>query len=657
MTGDPKKYLRGRITTALVFFVVLFVALVSRAYQLQILSGDALKAMAERQHRGVMELHTDRGTIFDRNGRVLAASVIVDSVGINPSVISNLDDTAEKLSKILHLSKASLVAKFKNHRHFCWVARKISPKQSRQIRAEKISGIQLIEEPKRFYPHKNLAGHVLGFVGMDAIGLAGLEYKYERQLKRVSRKISWRRDARGNKLYLDSQNEHGDSEKNYNLILTIDSRIQHVVEQQLVRAIGETGARRAAAVVMDPRTGEILAMACAPNFNPNVFYQYSGEIRKNWAIRDCFDPGSIFKPFVIAAALDEGAVTAGDILNCENGQYAVGDTVIREAERKKHGELAISDILKYSSNIGAVKIAERLGKEGLSRGIQKFGFAEETGIDLPGESSGLMRSWTTWTDVDLATIAFGQGVSVTAIQMITALSALANDGILMRPQVVRGIVDDKGRVIREFVPKEKGRAVSVDTARIVTSYLTGVVGDDDGTGRNARILHVPVAGKTGTAQKFDFAGGRYSTEKVTASFGGFFPADDPRMTILVLLDEPQTKRWGGQAAAPVFREVAQQVIRRFSTGMGEQEYDYDMDRHIEIHNVSIEQTTIDHGSAATTRVPDFTGKTMSEVVSLARERNLDVRVTGSGWAVQQTPAPGTCAAEETVCAVLFQADQ
>lgn len=657
MTGDPKKYLRGRITTVLVFFVVLFVALVSRAYQLQILSGDALKAMAERQHRGVMELHTDRGTIFDRNGRVLAASVIVDSVGINPSVISNLDDTAEKLSKILHLSKASLVAKFKNHRHFCWVARKISPKQSRQIRAEKISGIQLIEEPKRFYPHKNLAGHVLGFVGMDAIGLAGLEYKYERQLKRVSRKISWRRDARGNKLYLDSQNEHGDSEKNYNLILTIDSRIQHVVEQQLVRAIGETGARRAAAVVMDPRTGEILAMACAPNFNPNVFYQYSGEIRKNWAIRDCFDPGSIFKPFVIAAALDEGAVTAGDILNCENGQYAVGDTVIREAERKKHGELAISDILKYSSNIGAVKIAERLGKEGLSRGIQKFGFAEETGIDLPGESSGLMRSWTTWTDVDLATIAFGQGVSVTAIQMITALSALANDGILMRPQVVRGIVDDKGRVIREFVPKEKGRAVSVDTARIVTSYLTGVVGDDDGTGRNARILHVPVAGKTGTAQKFDFAGGRYSTEKVTASFGGFFPADDPRMTILVLLDEPQTKRWGGQAAAPVFREVAQQVIRRFSTGMGEQEYDYDMDRHIEIHNVSIEQTTIDHGSAATTRVPDFTGKTMSEVVSLARERNLDVRVTGSGWAVQQTPAPGTCAAEETVCAVLFQADQ
>ncbi|MBN2255592.1 MAG: penicillin-binding protein [Deltaproteobacteria bacterium] len=656
MTKESNKYLRGRITTAIVFVVVLFVALVSRAYQLQILSGEALKARAERQHRGVMELHTERGTIFDRNGRVLAASVLVDSVGVNPSMINNLDETAAKLSKILKINKVSLLAKFKKNRNFCWVARKISPEQSRRIRAQKISGIQLIEEPKRFYPNKNLAGHVLGFVGMDANGLAGLEFKYERYLKRVAQKISWGRDARGNQFYLDPRDGREDAEKNYNLILTIDSRIQHVVEQQLKRAVNETGARRATAIVMDPRTGEILAMACEPDFNPTVFYQYSGDVRKNWAIRDCFDPGSIFKPFVIAAALDEGAVTAADLFNCENGQYAVGDTVIREAERKKYGELVIGDVLKYSSNIGAVKIAERLGKEGLSRGIKKFGFAGETGIDLPGEGSGLMRSWTTWTDVDLATIAFGQGVSVTAIQMITALSALANEGILMCPQVVRGIVDDKGQVIREFVPSEKGRAVSAETARIVTSYLTGVVGDEDGTGRNARILNIPVAGKTGTAQKFDFAEGKYSTEKVTASFAGFFPANEPRMTILVVLDEPQTKRWGGQAAAPVFREVAQQVIRCFGTGMGEQEYDYDMDRHIEIQNVSIEESTIEQAEAGATLVPDFNGKTIGEVLRLARERNLDVRLKGSGWAVQQTPAPGTYAADGTVCAVLFQAD-
>jgi cell division protein FtsI (penicillin-binding protein 3) len=657
MTGESKKYLRGRITTAIVFFVVLFVALVSRAYQLQILSCEALKARAERQHRGVMELHTERGTIFDRNGRVLAASVLVDSVGVNPSMINNLDETAAKLSKILKINKASLLAKLKKNRNFCWVARKISPEQSRRIRAQNISGIQLIEEPKRFYPNKNLAGHVLGFVGMDANGLAGLEFKYERYLKQVAQKISWGRDARGNQFYLDSQDGRDDAEKNYNLILTIDSRIQHVVEQQLERAVDETGARRATAIVMDPRTGEILAMACEPDFNPTVFYQYSGDVRKNWAIRDCFDPGSIFKPFVIAAALDEGAVTAADLFNCENGQYAVGDTVIREAERKKYGELVIGDVLKYSSNIGAVKIAERLGKERLSRGIKKFGFAEETGIDLPGEASGLMRSWTTWTDVDLATIAFGQGVSVTAIQMINALSALANEGILMCPQVVRGIVDDKGQVIREFVPSEKGRAVSAETARIVTSFLTGVVGDDDGTGRNARILNIPVAGKTGTAQKFDFAEGKYSTEKVTASFAGFFPANEPRMTILVVLDEPQIKRWGGQAAAPVFREVAQQVIRCFGTGMGEQEHDYDMDRHIEIQNVSIEESTIEQAETGATLVPNFTGKTIGEVLRLARERNLDVRLKGSGWAVQQTPAPGTSAADGTVCAVLFQADQ
>lgn len=656
MTGEPKHILKFRITTALVFFVVLFVALVSRAYQLQIISGKALKTRAERQHRDILELHTERGKIFDRNGKILAASILVDSVGVNPSLVKNHAKTAGELARVLKISRRAIRAKFKKNSGFFWVARKISPVQSQRIRALNIPGIQLIKEPKRFYTNKGLASHVLGFVGIDAQGLEGLEYKYDEYLKPVARKISWGRDARGNQFCMDERGSTAEGKKNYHLILTIDSRIQHVVESQLRKALEETGALKGTAIVMDPGTGEILAMACEPDFNPTVFYQYSGEIRKNRAITDCFDPGSIFKPFVVAAALDEGVVSADEIIDCENGRYTVGNTVIREAEYKKYRGLTLRDILKYSSNIGSAKIAEKLGKERLYRRMKQFGFASRTAIDLPGEASGLMRPPEQWTDVDLATIAFGQGVSVTAIQMITAMSGIANHGVIMRPQVVRGVVDNKGQVVREFVSSPVGRAMTAETAYMVTSYLTGVVGDEDGTGQNARLFNIPVAGKTGTAQKYDFEEGRYSSKKVTASFVGFFPADDPRMTILIILDEPQTKRWGGQAAAPVFREVAQQIIRCFDSDVGEHELVTDQ-WEMEIKNVSVDETMIDQGDDGKSIIPDFTGKTMGEVVRIARERNFDVRLTGSGWAVKQSPAPGTYGTDQTICAVVFRPAQ
>ena len=653
MTGESRKVLKARITTALVFFVVLFVALVSRAYQLQILSGEALKARAERQHKDVLELHTERGKIFDRNGKVLAASTLVDSVGVHPSMIKDHEKTATELARILNTNKKTVRAKLKEQRSFSWIARKISPEQSQRIRALNISGIQLVKEPRRFYTNRGLASHVLGFVGTDENGLEGLEFKYDKYLKQVARKISWGRDARGNQFCMDERGGTSNDEKNNHLILTIDSRIQHVVERQLQEALKETGAHKGTAIVMDPRTGEILAMACVPDFNPTVFYRYSDEIRKNRAVADSFDPGSIFKPFVIAAALDEGVVSPDELVDCENGRYTVGKKVIREAENKKFRELTLRDILKYSSNIGSAKIAERLGKERFYRRMKQFGFGSRTAIDLPGEASGIMRSSELWTDVDLATIAFGQGVSVTAIQMIAALSGIANNGVIMRPQVVRGIIDNRGQVIREFTPSVMGRAVSAETARIITSYLTGVVGDKDGTGQNAQILNIAVAGKTGTAQKYDFTERRYSSEKVIASFLGFFPANDPRMTVLVVLDEPQRKRWGGQAAAPVFREVAQQVIRCFDNGIGEQEYVAEP-LDMEIKNAAIEEITCDPSHDGKSFIPDFTGRTMGEVVRIARERNIDVRLSGTGWAVKQNPAPGAFCDDKTVCAVLFR---
>ena len=652
MTNQAKKWLKFRVVTILIFFAVLFIALVSRAFQLQILSGEALKAKAEKQHTRILKFQTERGHIFDRNGKVLAASLMVDSVYADPSRIKNRGKVSAKLSSILGINKKKINNNILKYKRFCWIARKISPEQSRRIKALNMDGVYLIKEPKRFYTNKGSAGHLLGFVGMDSDGLGGLELKYNRYLKRALKKVSWGKDARGHSFYMGSSSSNKEEDSGCNLILTIDSRIQHIVELQLREATEKAGAKGGIAIVMDPRTGEILAMANEPGFNPTVFTQYSDEMRKNKAVTDCFDPGSIFKPFVAAAALEEGVVEEEGEFNCENGAYLVGNKIIHDAQGEKYESLTIREILKYSSNIGSVKVAERLGKERFYQYMRKFGFGSRTGINLPGEASGILRQPQNWTDVDFATMAFGQGVSVTAIQMITAMSAIANQGVLMKPYVVRGLVDKKGRVIEEFSPTVVEKVISPLTAQRVTSFLTDVVGDEDGTGKNARIVNVSVAGKTGTSQKFDFNAGRYSADKVRASFIGFFPAENPQMTILVVLDEPETKRWGGQTAAPVFRNISEQILRRFNRIIGEREFVAE-NINIEMKNVSVPEVIIGHTEMDESAMPDFTRMTMRDVLRIAREMDMDLRLTGSGWVVSQKPVPGSPILGQLHCSVLL----
>jgi cell division protein FtsI (penicillin-binding protein 3) len=441
MTGKSKKWLKFRIFTLLVFFLILFVALISRAFQIQVLSRESLKSIAERQHKTTLHVEPERGIIFDRNGEKLAASILVDSVCAVPSKFSKPSEVAGSLSAILKIDKETILKKLSGTKNFCWLARKIPPDQASSIEALNIDGVFLVKEPKRFYPNGDLAGRLIGFVGLDSVGLEGLELKYNSYLKGSPEELIWARDAKGNRLYPRIEKSAVKQEENYNLILTIDSRIQHLVESKLSEAIASKGAKGGFAVVMDPKTGEILALADQPGFDPNKFGSYNIGKGKNKVITDCFDPGSTFKPFLAAGALEEGIVKETDRFNCENGSYAIADRVIHEANRKRYGALTFRDVLKYSSNIGCVKISEKLGKEKFYKYITKFGFGSKTGIDLPGESSGLLRPSHNWTRVDASTIAFGQGVSVTAIQLITALSAIANQGVLMKPHIVRAIVD------------------------------------------------------------------------------------------------------------------------------------------------------------------------------------------------------------------------
>jgi cell division protein FtsI (penicillin-binding protein 3) len=552
------------------------------------------------------------------------------------------------------LDSQAVFKKISAPKSFCWLARKISPEQAVSVENADIEGIFLVKEPKRFYPNGELAAHLVGFVGTDANGLEGLESKYDESLKGKPEKLAWARDAKGKKLFLRVEKSETKKDENINLVLTIDNRIQYLVETHLKEAVLSKGAKGGLAIVMDPKTGEILAMANEMGFNPNNVEGLTPEKWRNRAITDYFDPGSTFKPFLVAGALEEKIIKESDKFFCENGNYKVANRVIHEANKKRHGVLSVPDILKYSSNIGAAKIAQKMGKEKFYDYIERFGFGAKTGIDLPGESSGLVRPVKNWVPVDTAMIGFGQGVSVTAIQLIAAVSAIANNGVLMKPYVVRGFADRDNHLIKLYTPTVVRKVISPGVAKRLTNMLTEVVSAPDGTGKNARIVNVAVAGKTGTSQKFDFSRGVYSSERVRTSFMGFFPADNPQVAILVILDEPQRDKWGGVAAAPVFKNIGEQILNCFKTNIRETPV-FEKDTN-KVQLVSTQQTLIPQNAAGDdeSTMPDFSGLTIREAMKKAKAESIELKISGNGWAVRQYPQAHAPLGDERMCNVVFE---
>lgn len=654
MAAESKKWLKIRIVIILSVFLVFFVALISRAFQLQVLSGQKLKSLAHRQHTTVLQLQPERGVIFDRNGEKLAISIMANSVCADPSKIADPAKVSGQVAEILNLDNQTVFKKISSPKNFCWLARRISPQQAALVENADIEGIFLVKEPKRFYPNGELAAHLLGFVGLDASGLEGLEKKYDESLKGKPEKLAWARDAKGKKLFLRVEKSETKKDENENLVLTIDNRIQYLVETHLKEAVLDKGAKGGVAIVMDPKTGEILALANQVGFNPNNIEGLTPEKWRNRAIADNFDPGSTFKPFLVAAALEEKIIKESDKFFCENGNYKVANRVIHEAQRKRHGYLGVPDILKYSSNIGAAKIAQKMGREKFYDYIQKFGFGERTGIDLPGETAGLVRPVKNWVPVDTAMIAFGQGISVTAIQLIAAVSAIANDGVLMKPYIVRGIADKNNRLVKLYAPTVVRKVISPGVAKRLTTMLTEVVGAPDGTGKKASIVNVAVAGKTGTSQKFDYKRGVYSSERVRTSFMGFFPADNPQVAILVMLDEPQRDKWGGVAAAPVFKNIGDQILNCFKTNIRETPV-FEKDPN-KVELVSTQQTLTPQNvvSSDESTMPNFAGLTIREAMKKAKAESIELKVSGNGWAVRQYPQAHTPFGEERVCNVVFE---
>ena len=542
------------ILIAFIFSIIL-VVIGAKAVYLQVFCGPWLSQKAADQYEKSFISPGKRGTIYDANHREIAVSIEVTSIAAYPPNISKPGATARLIAKALKIDESSLYRKLNSKkRSFVWVKRHVTPREAEQVKNLKLKGIDFIPENKRFYPNRTLAAQVLGFSGLDGHGLEGIEFYYNNYLEGAADKFTVLRDAFG-RGFNDRKTVAGDFGGN-NLILTIDRTIQYTAESALEEAVDRFSAKSGMAIVMAPKTGAILAMAHYPFFNPNTFRAFKQEVWRNRAIADQFEPGSTMKIFSAAAVLESGKCTQHTIFYCENGAYRIGKNIVHDT--KPHGWMSLQQIVKYSSNIGIVKVGEMIGPDLLYKTLSDFGFGKKSGIDCPGETAGSMAPYKRWSKIDAGAISFGQGISVSALQLITATCAIANDGILMKPYIVQAIMDQNGRLIKSSVPCEVRRVISIKTARTLKKIMESVT-NNGGTGVNAALEGYSVCGKTGTAQKVDEKG-TYAKDKYVASFVGFAPSQNPEVAVLVVIDEPGKKYYSSVVAAPTFRKIVLETL-------------------------------------------------------------------------------------------------
>ncbi len=554
---------RRQVRTRVLFIAVLLAlcggGVVARLFHLQVAARRGLADRASAQIRDRIEFLPKRGVISDREGRRLAVDVEVDSVYGVPSEIADKEAVARELAAVAGHDAAHYRSQLGRPASFVWLARRVSPAAAARIAERRWKGVGFLKETRRFYPQREFGAQVLGLAGIDNQGLAGIELSHDRDLWRDAVWVVAERDARGRDILLAGPPAEALREGD-ELRLTLDATIQFVAQEELVRGVNEAGAAGGSIVVMDPRTGDLLAMASLPVFNPNEPGSVRQEALRNRTVSDALEPGSVMKTFLLAGALEERAVTLGTPVFCENGSMPFAGGALRDVHR--HGTLEVRDVFAKSSNIGSTKIAQRLGAEKLHRYLQAFGLGARTGIDLPGEAPGVLRPVDRWSGRSIAAVAIGQEISATPLQIATAFAAAVNGGTLLQPRVVRELRSPEGEVIRSFEPRVVRRVISAETSRRVVEALVHAV--EDGTGAEAAIEGFTVGGKTGTAQKYDPRLRAYSRDRYLASFAGVAPAREPRLVVLVMIDEPEGTIYGGAVAAPVFRRVTQRVLRHLN---------------------------------------------------------------------------------------------
>ncbi len=531
-------------------------ALLFRAATLQVTEGKKLAHLAREQYLLKVAIPGKRGTITDRAGAVLAASAPVDSIYAD---LSQLDDprALRSLAEVLHLGPReveSLSRRLDLSAQFAWIKRQVSPAEADAVKALQLPGVGMVKESRRFYPERELAAQVLGITGVDGEGLEGLERRFDEQLRGRSAELVASRDARGREMSADAIN--APALAGAQIPLTRERNLQYLAAQALARGVQSSHANAGVAVILDPATGAVLALAVGPNFNPNAVGERDREALRDRSVTDAFEPGSTFKAFLVAAALEEKVISPQSIVFAENGAYTLNGRTIHD--HKPYGWLGVPQVLQVSSNIGAAKIGLLLGRERLSQYLHSFGFGQRTEVGLPGEVRGNLPPLR--SDIATATASFGQGVTATPMQLLQGYAALANGGRLLRPYVVSRVTASDGTVT-DLGPQELRRVVSAESAQALTAMLEHVV-EKGGTAEDGAVEGFHVAGKTGTAQKVDPLTGTYSVDKRFSSFIGYLPAEAPRAVIGVFLDEPKGEVYGGKVAAPVFREIARETMRQ-----------------------------------------------------------------------------------------------
>ena len=648
-----------------IFLGVLIV--VGRLVWIQLVHGSDMAELSISQTMGINIVSSPRGAIVDRDGEELAVSIMSKSLYADPVAMEDHPESdaaksgrnvkrlaADLLAAPLGISAESLYSDFTiEGARFVWIKRTLSPEMAEKvqliIKENNLPGLHFLEESKRYYTKGTMAAQVLGFVGTDDVGLSGIELAMDSIIKTRSKEMQETTDAVGNPIG-ESSMEDMRPQNMPTVYLTIDSKIQFVLEDALDRAMKETKSRAAAAILMDPHTGAVLGMASRPTFDPNDFGEYPVSTWTNRAISIIYEPGSVFKPIVGCMGLSENIITPQSVFE-DKGSIKIADRVIRNWDGEGRGQVPFEDIIKYSINTGMVQLGMQLGANQMIDYSKKFGFGQPTGIELPGEESGILYRPEDMYEPDIATMAIGQGIAVTPLQMLRAICAIANGGELLEPYIIDKIVMPDGRVLRQGQKKVVRRVITEDVAGQMRMMMEKVV--SEGGGKPAHIAGYQIAGKTGTAEKLAEQGG-YAPGEYIASFVGFVPAANPQYAMLVMLDTPQGAFYGSQVSAPVFKDTLQQILVakgiQPSTHEGLPSFEEDAKDKAKAVKVPVMEFLPDNK----VKIPDFTGLDMRQTAELVQRGHLVLVPYGSGRAKKQSLAPGTVAAEGTKLEIWFE---
>jgi cell division protein FtsI (penicillin-binding protein 3) len=661
---------RTRALVVACFLGVWMLVIGVRLIYLQTTQHEWLSTRARTQQQDAIETSPVRGLVLDRHGNELARSIDTESFWAVPREIKNVDEAAAKLSPILEMDGKALSSRLREaqsaNRKFAWIARKLDSERAEKIRALGLEGVYTIKEPKRQYPNGALAAHVLGFVGLDEVGLAGIERSFNERILGEAGKVTIETDAHGRPYgSLTARARQGET-----VVLTIDRLVQYKTEQALAAAVEKSRAKSGTAVVLDPRTGEILALANAPTFDPNDPRSSSEQARINEALQNIYEPGSTFKIVAYSAAIEKGLVRPDDRIDCQMGGITIAGRLIRD--HHPFGSLTITEALAKSSNVAAIKLGMRVGNDSMFDYMTRFGFGCKTGIELPGETDGILRKVKNWQPSSMGSLAIGQEVGVTPVQMAAAFGTLANDGVRIAPHLVREVRAADGTIVYSAAPEERN-VIGRETARTLRGMLEEVT--LNGTAKQAQLDGYTAAGKTGTAQKIDPKTRAYSKTKFIGSFVGFAPVENPAVVIIVVIDEPVGGYHGGEVAAPVFREIAEQILPALGvtpdtklkaappSGLLAQlslrPELLDRLREEQARERALRDATLPHVAETSGRdgvglrrvvytaasrdgalMPDLRGRSVRDAARVCEQLGLQLEAQGEGRAVRQSPAAG-----------------